>query len=191
MDWKNKPKSFWKDKLTPIEYAVTQESGTERAFSGQYWDNKDAGRYECVCCGTPLFESTAKYDSGCGWPSFYQPAKGAAGRGEDIEYIDDNSHGMHRTEVRCKPAVRIWDIFLTMARATKRESAIASTRPPLTLSLIRAHSRRRSEESFVRLPRQHLPFTRGGGHFSGSRQKGRFAKSNRSGFGRHRWLACG
>jgi peptide-methionine (R)-S-oxide reductase len=102
MDWKNKPKSFWKDKLKPNEYAVTQESGTERAFSGEYWDKKDAGLYQCVCCGTPLFESTEKYDSGCGWPSFYAPKRGEAGAGDDIEYIADHSHGMNRIEVRCK-----------------------------------------------------------------------------------------
>lgn len=102
MDWKNKPKSFWRDKLKPIEYAVTQESGTERAFSGEHWDNKDAGHYLCVCCGTPLFESTEKFDSGCGWPSFFAPKTGDAGAGTDIEYITDNSHGMKRIEVRCK-----------------------------------------------------------------------------------------
>lgn len=102
MDWKNKPKSFWRDKLKPIEYAVTQESGTERAFSGEYYATKDAGLYSCVCCGTPLFESTEKYDSGCGWPSFFAPKKGQAGAGDDIEYIPDNSHGMRRIEVRCK-----------------------------------------------------------------------------------------
>jgi methionine-R-sulfoxide reductase len=97
MDWRNKPKSFWQEKLTPEQYHVTQEAGTERAFTGKYWNSKDAGTYTCVCCGTPLFESLSKFDSGCGWPSFFQPA--TEGK---IEYKEDDSHGMHRTEVRCK-----------------------------------------------------------------------------------------
>lgn len=102
MDWKNKPKEFWRDKLTDIQYKVTQEGGTERAFTGEYWNNKDFGEYRCVCCDTPLFESVTKYDSGCGWPSFYAPKAGAAGEGKDIEYLPDHSHGMERIEVRCK-----------------------------------------------------------------------------------------
>lgn len=102
MDWKNKPNSYWKDKLSENQYAVTREGGTERAFTGEYWDKKDAGNYQCVCCGTPLFESTAKFDSGCGWPSFYEPASGKAGAGDKIDYLEDNSYGMHRIEVRCK-----------------------------------------------------------------------------------------
>jgi peptide-methionine (R)-S-oxide reductase len=95
-NWKNQPKSFWRERLDDMEYQVTQEAATERAFTGKYWNHKEAGEYNCVCCGTPLFESLTKYDSGCGWPSFFQP-KGAV-----IEEHEDLSHGMTRVEVRCK-----------------------------------------------------------------------------------------
>lgn len=97
MDWRNKPKSFWKEKLSDTQYKVTQEAATEPAFTGKYWNTKDAGEYTCVCCGTPLFDSLTKFDSGCGWPSFFQPKD--EGR---IEYKEDNSYGMNRTEVLCK-----------------------------------------------------------------------------------------
>jgi peptide-methionine (R)-S-oxide reductase len=97
MDWKKQPKSFWRDRLTDNQYRVTREAATERPFTGEYWDLKDAGNYQCVCCGTPLFESTTKFDSGCGWPSFFKPAS------EDpIEYREDQTLGMERTEVLCK-----------------------------------------------------------------------------------------
>ncbi len=88
---------IWRDKLTPQEYHVCREKGTERAFSGEYWNTKDAGVYHCRCCGEPLFLSDSKFDSGCGWPSFFQPA--------DAEVIleeTDRTHGMLRTEVMCK-----------------------------------------------------------------------------------------
>ena len=87
---------YWRDKLTPEEFHITREKGTERAFSGEYWNTKDMGVYNCRCCGEPLFLSDSKYDSGCGWPSFFQPAEG-----EKIREAEDTSHGMIRTEVMC------------------------------------------------------------------------------------------
>src|SRR5947209_16368098 len=86
-----------KQRLTPIQYEVTQHAGTERAFTGEYWDCHDDGTYECVVCGEPLFRSDHKFESGTGWPSFWQPA----GDGTVDEHVDA-SHGMVRTEVRCK-----------------------------------------------------------------------------------------
>jgi peptide-methionine (R)-S-oxide reductase len=86
----------WRAKLTPEQYHVTREGGTERAFTGQYWDNKEAGTYRCVCCGEPLFSSETKYESGTGWPSFYQPMDA-----EIVETREDRTVGMSRTEVVC------------------------------------------------------------------------------------------
>jgi len=86
----------WRKHLTPEQYHVTREKGTERAFSGGYWDTKTPGVYRCVCCGTPLFSSDTKYDSGSGWPSFWQPMTE-----ENIATEEDNSLFMRRTEVLC------------------------------------------------------------------------------------------
>ncbi len=83
-------------KLTPEQYRVTQEAGTERAFSGKYWDEKRSGTYTCVVCREPLFSSAAKYDSGSGWPSFTTPLQGS-----EIAEHQDRSFGMVRTEVVC------------------------------------------------------------------------------------------
>jgi len=83
--------------LTPMQYHVTQEKGTEQAFTGEYWNTKDAGMYHCVVCGEPLFESDTKFDSGTGWPSFTKPAENG-----NVEEHRDASHGMIRTEVTCK-----------------------------------------------------------------------------------------
>jgi peptide-methionine (R)-S-oxide reductase len=87
----------WRDKLTPEEFHVCREKGTERAFTGEYWDTKKDGTYHCKCCGDPLFLSAAKYDSGCGWPSFFAPAEASIIR-EDA----DHSSGMARIEVTCE-----------------------------------------------------------------------------------------
>ena len=87
----------WKAKLTPEQYRVAREKGTERPFTGAYWDTKQEGRYECVGCGAPLFESATKFDAGCGWPSFYAPLKDSP-----VEEEVDSSHGMRRVEVHCK-----------------------------------------------------------------------------------------
>lgn len=86
----------WRAKLTPEQYHVLREHGTERAFTGKYYDLKTPGLYNCICCGAPLFSSQQKYDSGSGWPSYWQPMNKAA----VIEHTD-TSHGMSRTEVRC------------------------------------------------------------------------------------------
>jgi len=86
----------WRAQLSPNEYAVTREAGTEPAFSGRYWDNHSKGRYLCVCCGLELFHSDSKFDSGSGWPSFYQTVNE-----EHIVKLEDHSHFMVRTETVC------------------------------------------------------------------------------------------
>jgi peptide-methionine (R)-S-oxide reductase len=84
-------------RLTPEQYEVTQQKGTERAFTGRYWDCHDDGVYRCVVCGNPLFSSETKFESGSGWPSFYRPMDPSA-----VHTEDDHSHFMHRTEVQCE-----------------------------------------------------------------------------------------
>jgi len=86
----------WRAQLTPEQYHVTREAGTERAFTGKYWEMKDSGMYHCVGCGAPLFSSDAKFESGTGWPSFWQPVDGT-----NIEEHTDSSYGMTRVEARC------------------------------------------------------------------------------------------
>jgi peptide-methionine (R)-S-oxide reductase len=96
-DIKNKSEDFWKEKLSPEQYHVMREKGTEAPFTGKYVDNHETGMYECAACGHPLFSSDAKFESGTGWPSFDKPMNR-----ENVELRDDNSLGMHRTEVNCK-----------------------------------------------------------------------------------------
>jgi len=91
-----KSEDEWKEQLTPQQYAVTRQKGTERAFTGEYFDCHDEGTYKCVCCGADLFSSDTKYDSGCGWPSFWAPLTE-----ENVEKEVDLSYGMQRIEVMC------------------------------------------------------------------------------------------
>lgn len=86
----------WKQQLDPEQYRILRQKGTERAYTGKYWNNHEAGLYSCAGCGLKLFYSDAKFDSGCGWPSFFIPADENV-----ISYHDDTTHGMKRTEVTC------------------------------------------------------------------------------------------
>jgi peptide-methionine (R)-S-oxide reductase len=86
----------WRKQLSPEQYQVTRQSGTEPAFTGKYYKSKETGVYNCVCCDQPLFTSDAKYDSGSGWPSFWQPIDA-----NSVREIADRSHGMVRIELRC------------------------------------------------------------------------------------------
>lgn len=86
----------WRAQLDPMEYQVTRHAATERAFTGRYWDHHEHGIYTCVCCNTPLFESDAKFDSGCGWPSYFN-----ALNPDNVSERVDRTHGMIRTEILC------------------------------------------------------------------------------------------
>lgn len=86
----------WREQLSPEQYAVCRCSATERAFTGKYWNHKEPGTYTCVACGTPLFASEAKFESGSGWPSYWAPIEPGA-----VEEVPDDSHGMRRIEARC------------------------------------------------------------------------------------------
>ncbi|MCR8924302.1 peptide-methionine (R)-S-oxide reductase MsrB [Dasania sp. GY-MA-18] len=93
----SKSEQQWREQLSEQEYAICRNKGTERAFTGEYYENKAKGLYRCKCCGEPLFDSATKYDSGSGWPSFYQPINEQA-----ILEGRDTSHGMLRIEVMCQ-----------------------------------------------------------------------------------------
>ncbi|MEB3318745.1 MAG: peptide-methionine (R)-S-oxide reductase MsrB [Cyanobacteriota bacterium] len=88
--------AVWRERLTPEQFRVTRQGGTERAFTGAYWNHKAKGLYRCVCCGADLFRSDTKFDSGTGWPSFWDGVNPEA-----ITTLVDRSHGMVRTEIRC------------------------------------------------------------------------------------------
>jgi peptide-methionine (R)-S-oxide reductase len=91
-----KTEQQWREELSPDQYRVLRQAGTERAFTGVYWDNHDEGTYRCAACGLPLFDSTTKFDSGTGWPSFYAPISEA-----NVSEESDRTAGMVRTEVKC------------------------------------------------------------------------------------------
>jgi len=95
-DEMDKTDAEWQEELTPEQFEICRKCGTEPAFTGEYWDCHDIGIYRCVCCGTPLFSSETKYESGTGWPSFWQPVTEEA-----IAYDDDDALGMGRIEVLC------------------------------------------------------------------------------------------
>ena len=86
----------WRTQLDPIEYQVTRHAATERAFTGKFWDHHEHGIYRCVCCDTPLFESDAKFESGCGWPSYFRAIDP-----DNVIEKEDRTHGMVRTEIIC------------------------------------------------------------------------------------------
>lgn len=86
----------WRSRLTPEQYEIARRGGTERAFTGKYYDSKETGMYHCVCCDAPLFSSATKFDSGSGWPSFTSPEKE-----ENLRFELEESYGMRRVEVRC------------------------------------------------------------------------------------------
>ena len=92
-----KTEAEWRAQLDALQFEVSRKGATERAYTGKYDKHSAAGMYNCVCCNTPLFESVSKFDSGCGWPSYFQPAADGA-----IEELADTSHGMRRVEVRCQ-----------------------------------------------------------------------------------------
>ena len=93
----SKSEAEWRKQLSPEQYHVAREKGTERAFSGAYWNNKKDGVYTCIGCGVPLFDANTKFDSGTGWPSFTDPMPG-----DNVETSEDTSYGMRRIEVHCK-----------------------------------------------------------------------------------------
>ena len=92
----SKTDAQWRAQLDATQYEVARQAGTERAFTGKYWDHWESGRYDCIGCGTPLFAADTKFDAGCGWPSYSQAINATV-----VERIVDRSHGMVRVEVRC------------------------------------------------------------------------------------------
>ncbi len=118
----NKTEAEWRSELTPEQFQVTRKHGTERAFTGAFWDHHDDGMYTCVCCGEPLFDSKTKFESGTGWPSFWQPTDDKA-----VETKTDRSFFMTRTEVHCaRCAAHLGHVFPDGPKPTGQRFCINS-----------------------------------------------------------------
>ena len=118
----SKTEAEWRSELTPEQFQVTRKHGTERAFTGAFWDHHDDGMYTCVCCGEPLFDSKTKFESGTGWPSFWQPTDDRA-----VETKTDRSFFMTRTEVHCaRCAAHLGHVFPDGPKPTGQRFCINS-----------------------------------------------------------------
>lgn len=128
----------WQKQLTPEQYDVARKAGTEPAFTGKYWKTKEKGTYNCVCCGEPLFSSDTKFDSGTGWPSFWEPVEESA-----VEEETDSSYGMRRTEVRCaKCGAHLGHVFPDGPKPTGLRYCMNSASLDLKAENVPAHEKK-------------------------------------------------